>query len=308
MIEDIKSSLNQGLDKGIILHGPPGVGKSTIAEALLNDQTENCNTKKVAVIKFSTLYTKFFDDAEVVLRNQFSSLQGAPGVVYLEDLDTLFRKENQNEHKSKLLLVLVDLLDEVRELPVTVLGTTSRLEDVDAMLRKPGRLDTTFEVPVPGPETRRKIIEKILKKVDHSLSEDQLGHFAFVSHGYVAADLEAVCLKAKRKGGKVGMEEVLEALRIVKPSAMLDVHVEVAEVRWEDIGGQEKVKLKLKQALEWPFKRPEAFRRFGIQPPRGILLYGPPGCSKTMIAKACATESKMNFLLVRVRLFFPLQN
>uniref|UniRef100_A0A8D8YZ25 Spermatogenesis-associated protein 5 n=1 Tax=Cacopsylla melanoneura TaxID=428564 RepID=A0A8D8YZ25_9HEMI len=210
---------------------------------------------------------------------------------------------------------------------VVLLAVTTSLDSVDIQLRTPGRLDQEIELPVPSREQRAAILNCLLSRVPHSLSPEQVQGVAFVTHGFVGADLAALissaataALLASKQGTethresaatrlpakqgtnestRLSYEQVTSALDQVKPSAMRQVLVEVPNVKWTDIGGQDEVKLKLRQSVEWPLKHPEAFQRLGIAPPRGILLFGPPGCSKTMIAKALATESKLNFISVK---------
>lgn len=238
----------------------------------------------------------------------------------MEDIDNLCPRKSSSstEYEKRVLTTLVTLIDDLqnRNINVLILATTSRLDLVDSSLRRPGRIDKEFEVCVPTPEMRKEIFLKFLLKVANVLTEEDVRNISFITHGFVGADLYALCsraamhaiklqqkvndnLDASEPDVKVTVEDFNYALSIVKPSAMKEVLVEVPNVKWSDIGGQRDLKLKLKQAVEWPLKHPEAFTRLGITPPRGVLMFGPPGCSKTMIAKALATESKLNFLNIK---------
>lgn len=205
------------------------------------------------------------------------------------------------------------------------MAATNRPDALDPALRRPGRLDREIEIGIPNARDREDIMKTLLKTVPHSVTMEDLTRFADNAHGYVGADLAAVCKEAgllsfKRwlEGREVtaasdnsAEEESLEKRLLVTredikagfskvgPSAMREVAIDVPKVHWEDVGGNAVIKQKLKQAVEWPLKHPEAFRRLGIRPPRGILMYGPPGCSKTLIARALATESGLNFLAVK---------
>lgn len=214
---------------------------------------------------------------------------------------------------------------------VVVLAATNRPNALDPALRRPGRFDREIEIGIPKEKDRREILSKLLSRVpDCCVSEEEISNIANVTHGYVGADLlslirEAALLAlcseqgAKNEDSKQEVETTVSsqrnqaarsgdvlremhlrlALDIVKPSAMREVLLEVPTVRWDDIGGQADIKQKLKEAVEWPLTHPEAFLRMGIEPPKGVLLYGPPGCSKTLMAKALATESSRNFLAVK---------
>lgn len=191
-----------------------------------------------------------------------------------------------------------------------VLATTNRPNSIDEALRRPGRFDKEIEVSVPSDTSRREILKLLcedMKKVN--ISEEEMDWLVGYTHGFVGADLTALCREAaisainryRASGGEMSIiiEDFKHALLGVSPSALRDVVVEVPKVYWNDIGGYDDVKQSIRQAVEWPLKHPEAFKRLGISPPKGILLYGPPGCSKTLMAKAIATESSMNFIAIK---------
>lgn len=302
--------------RGILLYGSPGVGKSIIANTLISEYDVNSVT-----ISVLNIIPKNLGDTETVLKELFEdAVAKAPSIILLEDIDTLCPKKSSSstDQERKLLATLINLFDELRytNSNVAVLATTSKLDYVDNSIRRAGRLQKEFEVSVPDRKMRREIITKLLLKVPHTLNEKNIKDVSSETHGFVAADLEGLCSEARSHAKerlshqKIGsnldiveimFEDVQYALRNVNPSAMKEALVEVPNVKWSEIGGQEDLKLKLKQAVEWPLKHPEVFQRMGIVPPKGVLMFGPPGCSKTMIAKALATESKLNFLNINVR-------
>jgi len=302
------------VSKGILLYGPSGVGKSMIANAIISECDVNTFT-----VNSSDIYSKSVGETEDKLKEVFSkAISSAPSIILLEDVDSLCPKRNSSstDHEKRVLTQLVTLFDNLQSTRsnVLVVATTAKSDLVDGSLRRPGRLDMEFEIYVPTPNMRTEILVKLLAKIPNTLSHEDVESISFVTHGFVGADLYGLCSRAiinavkrhqKDKATsddepKVTMTDFRYALTTTKPSAMKEVLVEVPNVRWSDIGGQKDLKLKLKQAVEWPLKHPEAFVRMGITPPRGVLMFGPPGCSKTMIAKALATESKVNFLNIKV--------
>lgn len=326
LIADLKDVFDIGLgkygsmkdfdvSKGILLFGPGGIGKSMIAEALLSESKYHFIT-----ISASDIYSKQLRETESTLSNLFAeALENVPCVILIEDIDTLCpRKSNSStDHEKRMLATLVTFFDNLQDNDeaVMILATSSKPDSIDSSLRRPGRIDKEFEICVPTRKIRREIISKIIKKIPHSLSDEDVDQISYVTHGFVGADLQGLCSQAsmsaiKRKMGiasdaevRVTREDFNYALTVVNPSAMREVLADVPNVRWSDIGGQKDLKLKLIQAVEWPLKHPEAFTRLGIVPPKGLLMFGPPGCSKTMIAKALATESKLNFLNVKVNYY-----
>ncbi|KAL3266594.1 hypothetical protein HHI36_010758 [Cryptolaemus montrouzieri] len=170
--------------------------------------------------------------------------------------------------------------------------------------RRCGRFEREIEVPTPNPRSRKDILEKLLLDFSHNLDEMEVHEISMSTHGFVGADLVSLCSRAAMNSNQ-NNRDILEyndikfALGKVRPSAMREVQIEIPNVKWSDIGGQEKLKLILKQAVEWPLKYGDSFSRLGITPPKGVLMFGPPGCSKTMIARALATESRLNFLSIK---------
>ncbi|NWZ66257.1 SPAT5 protein, partial [Acrocephalus arundinaceus] len=306
--------------RGVLLYGPPGTGKTMIAKAIANEVGAH-----VTVINGPEIISKFYGESESRLRQIFAEASlCCSSIIFIDELDALCPKREgaQNEVEKRVVASLLTLMDgigsEGSEGQLLVLGATNRPHALDAALRRPGRFDTEIEIGIPNAQDRLDILQKLLKKVPHLLTAEQLAHLADSTHGYVGADLAALCKEAglyavRRVLGKrpglwdtavagsvmIAFSDFLQGMNDVRPSAMREVAIDVPKVSWSDIGGLEDVKLKLKQAVEWPLKHPESFIRMGIQPPKGVLLYGPPGCSKTMIAKALAHESGLNFLAVK---------
>ncbi|XP_056419813.1 ribosome biogenesis protein SPATA5 isoform X2 [Hyla sarda] len=306
--------------RGVLLYGPPGTGKTLIARAIANEVGAH-----VSVINGPEIMSKFYGESEARLRQIFSEAsQRLPSIIFIDELDALCPKREgaQSEVEKRVVASLLTLMDgigsEDSQGQLLVLGATNRPHSLDPALRRPGRFDKEIEIGVPNAQGRLDILQRILVKVPHQLKEEELADLASSTHGYVGADLAALCKEAglnalRRKLGEtsnpsdsevagsvvVTINDFLQAMNDVRPSAMREVAVDVPNVSWSDIGGLENVKLKLKQSVEWPLKHPDSFIRMGIQPPKGVLLYGPPGCSKTMIAKAIANESGLNFLTVK---------
>ncbi|XP_028272564.1 ATPase family protein 2 homolog isoform X2 [Parambassis ranga] len=307
--------------RGVLLYGPPGTGKTMIARAIANEVGAH-----MTVINGPEVMSKFYGETEARLRQIFTEAsQRRPAIIFIDELDALCPKREgaQNEVEKRVVASLLTLMDgigsEGHSGQLLVLGATNRPQALDPALRRPGRFDKELEVGVPGAAERADILQKQLSSVSCSATDEELVQLADAAHGYVGADLTAVCneagLHALRRalGGShattsdqqlmgtvtVTLQDLQWAMSAVKPSAMREVAIDVPKVRWSDVGGMEEVKLKLKQAVEWPLRHPEAFTRMGIQPPKGVLLYGPPGCSKTMIAKALANESGLNFLAIK---------
>ncbi|XP_045205674.2 ribosome biogenesis protein SPATA5-like isoform X2 [Mercenaria mercenaria] len=296
---------------GVLLFGPSGCGKSMLVKAVVSEINIS-----VVNVSGSEIWSKFYGETETKLKNIFDDARcRAPSVIVIDDVETLCprRDSSHSEVEKRVVACLLTQMDGINNVEsekfVVVLGTTSKPDQIDPALRRPGRFDREIEIGVPSVLDRRDILQCMLRKLSHALSTIEIQEVADAAHGYVGADLAALCKEASLHCMKhqdhaservsLTLGDFKHAMTMVQPSAMREVQLEVPKVLWSDIGGQEHIKLKLKQAVEWPLKHPEAFTRMGISPPRGILMYGPPGCSKTMIAKALATESGLNFLAVK---------
>ena len=296
--------------RGIIIHGNPGTGKSMLARAVATELGGS-----IYIIDNSKMMNKSLGESEITLNDIFTdALTHSPSVIICDDLDILCPRRNskQTDIEKKMVAAFLSKLDELNDLNhkcVFVIGTTSFIDSVHPSLRRSGRFEQEIEISILSATERIEILKKILPKFRHSVTESEIERMAKDCHGYVGNDLLAVCkeaglhaLKRNAQGdgtAVINFNDLKFGKDRVSPSPMKEVVIQVPEVYWHDIGGYHSVKEKLKHTVEWPLKHPEAFLRLGIDPPRGILLYGPPGCSKTLTAKALATESGLNFISIK---------
>lgn len=314
-LQEVPAGLKIG--RGLLLFGHTGCGKTMICEALANE----LEGVEVLKINASEIFSRYFGETERNLQREFEKAGEyfpSPCLIIIEDLNNLCPKHETNDVVKRVSAAFLNILDNLHLKPkfgkTFVLATSSNLDNLNPAARRCGRIDIEVEVNVPDSKGRHEILKKYLHKVGHILSERDILDIASVTHAFVGSDLvnlvsKAAALNQKENekasaGGvsqdnRITVEHVNSALHYVKPSAMREVLIENPNVRWDDIGGQKDLKLKLKQAIEWPLLYPEKLRKLGIRPPRGILMFGPPGCSKTMIAKALATDSKVNFLSIK---------
>jgi len=304
--------------KGVLLHGPPGCGKTLLAKAVANE-----SGAYFIAINGPEIMSKFYGESEARLREVFREAEeNAPAIIFIDEIDAIAPKRGEvtGEVEKRVVAQLLALMDGLKSRgQVIVIAATNRPGDIDPALRRPGRFDREIAIPVPDKRARREILQVHTRNMP--LGEDvDLDELAEVTHGFTGADLAALCREAAmhalrrflpkidmKKGIpaevlkelKVTRQDFLAALRDIQPTALREVYVEVPEVHWDDIGGLEDVKQELREAVEWPLKHPEYFKEMGIEPPKGILLYGPPGCGKTLLAKAVATESEANFIAVK---------
>ncbi len=306
--------------KGILLYGPPGCGKTLLAKALANE-----TGAYFIAINGPEIMSKFYGESEQRLRQIFDEARkNAPAIVFIDEIDALApkREEVVGEVEKRVVAQLLSLMDGLEERGrVIVIGATNRPDALDPALRRPGRFDREIEVPPPDKKARREILAVHTRNVP--LADDvDLDKLAEITYGYTGADLAALVKEAAMSALrrflkehaidldkpipsdllqklKVTMSDFFIAMRNVAPSLMREVLIEVPEVRWDDIGGLDLVKQQLREAVEWPLRFPQIFEQMGIRPPKGILLYGPPGCGKTLLAKAAATESGANFIAVK---------
>jgi transitional endoplasmic reticulum ATPase len=305
--------------KGVLLYGPPGVGKTLLAKALANEVGAY-----FIAINGPEIMSKFYGESEQRLREIFEEAQkNAPAIIFIDEIDAIApkREEVVGEVEKRVVAQLLTLMDGLAERGrVIVIGATNRPDALDPALRRPGRFDREIEIPPPDKKARREILAVHTRSVP--LDDDvHLDKIAEMTHGYTGADLAALVKEAAMNALrrflaeknvdlskpipsdllrtlKVSMNDFIQAMNMVHPSLLREVFVEVPEVRWSDIGGLEDVKQQLREAVEWPLKYQDIFERMGIRPPKGILLYGPPGVGKTLLAKAAATESGANFIAV----------
>jgi len=314
-----------GIDppKGVLLYGPPGTGKTLIAKAVANEAGANFYS-----IQGPEIMSKYYGQSEERLREKFDEAQkNAPSVLFIDELDSIAprREEVTGEVERRVVAQLLTLMDGLTGRgQVIVIAATNREEAIDPALRRGGRFDREIEIGVPDRIGRKEIMQIHSRGMPIEGNEEDrenlLTELANVTHGFVGADLAALAREAamrtlRRYLPEIDLEkpipsEILEKMRVtpgdfkealkeVEPSAMREVLVEIPHTTWDDVGGLEDLKAKLKEAVEMPLKDPESFKRMGITPPRGILLYGAPGTGKTLIAKAVATESESNFISIK---------
>ncbi|TEU05229.1 AAA family ATPase [Candidatus Bathyarchaeota archaeon] len=305
--------------QGVLLHGPPGCGKTLLARAVANESEAN-----FFPVNGPEIMNKFYGGSEQNVRDIFQQAQkNLPSIIFIDELDAIAPKRGEvtGEVERRVVAQLLASMDGLTgRQNVIVIGATNRPDALDPALRRPGRFDREIVIGVPDKKGRHEILQihtrgmPLAKDVDLKKVED-------MTHGYTGADLAGLCretaMKALRRylpeinveeervppsvleKMEIKMEDFLNAYKEITPTAMREVYVEVPTVKWTDVGGLESVKEELREAVEWPLKNPQVFKRMGIRPPKGILLFGPPGCGKTLLARAVATESEANFITIK---------
>lgn len=310
-----------GIDppKGVLLHGPPGCGKTLIARAIAHECAANFFS-----VSGPEVIHRFYGESEAALRKIWDeATRRGPSIIFLDEIDSIAprRETTQGEVEKRVVAQLLALMDGLnRRANVVVIAATNLPNNIDPALRRPGRFDREIAIPIPDRNARRHILEVHSRGMPLDDGVD-LDHLAATTHGYVGADLEALCREAAMAclrtvirdidfardslpyellaGLRVSMDHFRAAFGEIDPSAVREVFVEVPSVAWTDIGGLESVKRELIEAVEWPLRHAELFRRAGVRPTKGVLLVGPPGVGKTLLAKAVATQSEANFISIK---------
>lgn len=310
-----------GIDppSGVLMHGPPGCGKTLIARTIAHETDARFFT-----ISGPEIIHKFYGESEAHLRKIFEqAAKQGPSIIFLDEIDAIApRRENAaGDVERRVVAQLLALMDGLnRRENVIVIAATNLPNAIDPALRRPGRFDREIEIPIPDRQGRRQILEIHSRGMPLTASVD-LDQLAAITHGFVGADLAALCREAAMSCLRdvmgeidfsqpqipyaqlaklgVSMEDFLTGFQSVEPSAIREVFVEVPRVQWSDIGGLEEIKQALREAVIWPLHYAGLFRKAAVRPPKGLLLAGPPGCGKTTLAKAAATESKVNFISIK---------
>jgi len=309
-----------GIDapQGVLLHGPPGTGKTLLAKAVANEADATFLS-----INGPEIMSKYYGESEKQLREKFEEAQeNSPAIIFIDEIDAIASKRNDagGEVERRVVAQLLSLMDGLEEREnVIVIAATNRIDAVDEALRRGGRFDREIEIGVPNRDGRKEILQIHTRNMP--LTDDvDLDEISDKTHGYVGADLEAVCKESAMNVLRrvlpqidldeeipsdvmeqlvVDREDMMEGIRKVQPSAMREVMVEVPKVTWDDVGGLTNTQERLQEMVEWPQRYPERFERIGIEVPKGILLYGLPGTGKTLLAKAVANEANANFISIK---------
>jgi transitional endoplasmic reticulum ATPase len=310
-----------GIDppKGVLLHGPPGCGKTLLARAVANESEAN-----FYAINGPEIMSKFYGESEARMRKMFEDAEkNAPSILFIDELDAIAPKRSEvtGEVERRVVAQLLASMDGLKGRGhIIVIGATNRPDAIDEALRRPGRFDREIEIGIPAREGRIEILQIHTRGMPLDVDVD-LARISDITHGYTGADLEALCRESAMKALRrylpqinleekriphevldqmvVNQNDIRDGFREVTPTAMREVYIESPNIPWDAVGGLEGVKDNLREAVEWPLKNPERFARLGINPPKGILLHGPPGCGKTLLARVVATESEANFISVR---------
>jgi len=310
-----------GIDapKGVLLHGPPGCGKTLIARAVARETEANFFS-----VNGPEIIHKFYGESEAHLRRIFEeATRQAPAIVFVDEIDAIAPRREQvvGDVEKRVVAQLLALMDGLTQRQHVIIVAATNIPNVlDPALRRPGRFDREIVIPIPDRNGRHEILAIHSRGMPLAADVD-LRHLAAITHGFVGADLEALCREAAMiclrrimpaidfaaaqipyealMKLEVHMGDFLEALREVEPSAIREVFVEVPEVHWDDVGGLDEIKQQLIEAVEWPLQHQELFAEARVTPPKGVLLSGPPGCGKTLLAKAVANETQVNFISVK---------
>jgi len=307
--------------RGILLIGPPGSGKTLLAKAIANETDANFQ-----VVNGPEIMHKFYGESEARLRDIFEiATRNRPSIVFIDEIDAIAPKREKvtGDVEKRIVAQLLALMDGLKERGnIIVIGATNLPNALDPALRRPGRFDREINLDVPDVNGRLEIINIHTREMP--LSDDiDFDKLSDLTHGFIGADLENLCREAAMSALRstlpyidldvsedsfpfellsplvIKMENFQEALKGIEPSAIREIFVEVPKVSWDDVGGLKEVKDRLTEAVIWPIEHKDIFKASGAKAPKGILLYGPPGSGKTLLAKAIATQSGTNFISIK---------
>ena len=305
--------------KGVLLYGPPGTGKTLLAKAVAGETNAHFIS-----LSGPEIMGKYYGESEEKIREIFSQAEeNSPSIIFIDEIDSIAPKRDEvsGEVEKRIVSQLLTLMDGMKSRgKVVVIAATNRPDSIDPALRRPGRFDREIEIGIPDTEGRFDILSihtrgmPIDEKVD-------LKQISKITHGFVGADLEILSKEAAMRSLRrilpeidldeekissevlqkilITSEDFRDALKEVRPSALREVQVQVPDVSWDDVGGLDKLKEELLEAVEWPMKYKEAFDYVDVESPKGILLHGPPGTGKTLIAKALAKMTESNFISIK---------
>ena len=305
--------------KGVLLYGPPGTGKTLLAKAVAGETNAHFIS-----LSGPEIMGKHYGESEERIREIFTQAEeNAPSIIFIDEIDSIApkREEVSGELERRIVSQLLTLMDGMKSRgKVVVIAATNRPDSIDPALRRPGRFDREIEIGIPDDEGRLQILNIHTRGMPLEENVD-VKKISKTTHGFVGADLEVLCKEAamrslRRLLPEINLEEekvskevlqkikitendFTDALKEVRPSALREVLVQIPNVSWDDVGGLDKLKEELQQAVEWPLKHQEAFEYAHVKPPKGVLLYGPPGTGKTLIAKAVATTTESNFISIK---------
>ncbi|WP_134670015.1 CDC48 family AAA ATPase [Halorussus marinus] len=305
--------------KGVVLHGPPGTGKTLMAKAVANEIDAHFQT-----ISGPEIMSKYYGESEEKLREVFEDAEeNAPAIVFIDELDSIApkREDAGGDVERRVVAQLLSLMDGLESRgDVTVIAATNRIDAVDPALRRPGRFDREIEIGVPDRDGRLEIMQVHTRGMPLAEGID-LEEYADNTHGFVGADLENLAKESamnalRRIRPEIDLEsdeisaDVLDSLQVterdfkealkgIEPSALREVFVEVPDVSWDQVGGLEDTKERLRETIQWPLEYPEVFEELDMQAAKGVLMYGPPGTGKTLMAKAVANEADSNFISIK---------
>ncbi len=315
---EVFTRLNVEPHSGILLYGPPGCGKTLIAKVLASESEANFYS-----INGPEIMNKYYGETEARLRDIFKEAkENSPSVIFIDEIDAIApkREEAYGDVEKRVVAQLLALMDGLNDRGnVIVLGATNRPESVDPALRRPGRFDREIEITVPNADGRLEILHIHTRGMP--LQDVDLKILAAELHGYTGADIKSLCREAAMKAlrtflpeienetekiapdvllkMRITLQDFYDAMREIVPTAMREFYVETPKVWWKEVGGLDDAKRTLEDNLITAIKEPAKFQKMGIKPPKGALLYGPSGCGKTLLARALATESGANMILVR---------